>query len=175
MGLFSFLKEAGANLFKGKKEAEPTTPAGPSPEVIAALRQQKIMLLRGSVSDLGLEVKDLSLDLINDTVTVYGEVESQATREKVVLALGNVSGVATVDDRMSVVTPAPVARFYTVSKGDTLSGISKTNYGSWKHYPAIFEANKPMLSDPDKIYPGQVLRIPVIDEAPFLPIEGDQA
>jgi nucleoid-associated protein YgaU len=166
MGLFSFLKDAGARLFdRGNDEtAAPETPAGPSPEIAAALRQQKIMLLRGAVTDLGLEVQDLSIDLQDDAVTVYGTVDSQANREKVVLALGNVNGIATVDDRLTVVAPAPEARFYEVKKGDTLSGISKEMYGSWKHYPAIFEANKPMLKDPDKIYPGQMLRIPHLED-----------
>ncbi|MBR9922705.1 MAG: peptidoglycan-binding protein LysM [Bacteroidetes bacterium] len=163
MGLFSFLKDAGARLFN-KKDDAPETPATPNADVEAQLRQQKVMLLRGSLNDLGLEVKDLSLDLIDEKVTVYGEVDSQANREKVVLALGNVHGISTVDDRMSVVTPAPEAKFHTVKKGDTLSGISKEYYGSWKHYPAIFEANKPMLTDPDKIYPGQVLRIPPMED-----------
>ncbi|MCB0704876.1 MAG: peptidoglycan-binding protein LysM [Saprospiraceae bacterium] len=169
MGLFSFLKGAGARLFD-RKEAEPATPTAPSPEVEAALRQQKIMLLRGALSDLGLEVTDLSLDLVGEQVTVYGEVDSQANREKVVLALGNVYGISSVDDRLSVVIPEPESRFHEVKKGDTLSAISKTHYGSWKHYPAIFEANKPMLSDPDKIYPGQMLRIPVMADVPFLPL-----
>ena len=49
---------------------------------------------------------------------------------------------------------------YTVVKGDTLSAISKRQYGDANKYMRIFEANKPMLSDPNKIYPGQVLRIP---------------
>ena len=52
------------------------------------------------------------------------------------------------------------SRTYTVEKGDTLSRIAKEMYGDAGKYPAIFEANKPMLKDPDKIYPGQVLRIP---------------
>ena len=166
MGLFSFLKDAGARLFdRGNDEPAPETPSGPSPEIANALRQQKIMLLRGAVTDLGLEVQDLSIDLQGSQVTVYGTVGSQATREKVVLALGNVHGIETVDDRLTVNSEieAPEATFYTVKKGDTLSGISKDHYGSWKHYPVIFEANKPMLKDPDKIYPGQVLRIPPLE------------
>ena len=72
-------------------------------------------------------------------------------------------GVADVDDRMQVASPTPEARFHTVVRGDTLSAIAKTYYGNANRYPAIFEANKPMLSHPDKIYPGQVLRIPALD------------
>jgi len=48
-----------------------------------------------------------------------------------------------------------------VVRGDTLSAIAKSQYGSANAYMKIFEANKPMLSNPDKIYPGQLLRIPV--------------
>lgn len=72
----------------------------------------------------------------------------------------HVAKVAEVEDHISVTTPAPAARFVTVKKGDTLSAIAKTEYGNANAYPKIFEANKPMLSHPDKIYPGQVLRIP---------------
>lgn len=85
---------------------------------------------------------------------------SQEEKEKILLALGNVAGVSEVDDQISVTTPAPEARFVTVKKGDTLSAIAKAEYGNANAYMKIFEANKPMLSHPDKIYPGQVLRIP---------------
>jgi len=54
----------------------------------------------------------------------------------------------------------PSSRFYTVKSGDTLGKIAKEFYGNAGKYPVIFEANKPMLKDPDRIYPGQVLRIP---------------
>lgn len=57
-------------------------------------------------------------------------------------------------------TQQPESKFYQVKPGDTLSKIAKEFYGEANAYGAIFEANKPMLSDPDKIYPGQVLRIP---------------
>jgi len=62
-----------------------------------------------------------------------------------------------------VETPEPEAKFYTVVSGDSLSKIAKEYYGNAMKYPVIFEANKPMLSHPDKIYPGQVLRIPPQD------------
>jgi nucleoid-associated protein YgaU len=74
--------------------------------------------------------------------------------------IGNTQGVARVDDQMTVETPEPEATFYTVERGDTLSAIAKEHYGDATKYPVIFEANRPMLEDPDRIYPGQVLRIP---------------
>jgi nucleoid-associated protein YgaU len=73
---------------------------------------------------------------------------------------GNVSSVAHVDDKMTVDKTGPQSQFYTVKSGDTLSRISKEMYGDPNQYNKIFEANRPMLSNPDKIYPGQSLRIP---------------
>ena len=84
----------------------------------------------------------------------------QQTKEKILLCRGNVAGVAKVNDQLSVAAPEDEARFYTVVKGDTLSKIAKSFYGNANAYPSIFEANKPMLSHPDKVYPGQMLRIP---------------
>ena len=69
-------------------------------------------------------------------------------------------GVARVDDQLVVEVPEPEATLYTVKSGDSLSKIAKAHYGDAMKYPVIFEANKPMLKDPDRIYPGQVLRIP---------------
>ncbi|MGB1219374.1 MAG: peptidoglycan-binding protein LysM, partial [Flavobacteriales bacterium] len=86
--------------------------------------------------------------------------KTQEDKEKVILIVGNTAGIATVDDQMDVVEPKPEARFHTVERGDTLSKIAKEVYGNAMKYPVIFEANKPMLKHPDKIYPGQVLRIP---------------
>ncbi len=89
-----------------------------------------------------------------------GTAPDQATREKILLAAGNVAGVAEVENRMTVARAEPEAQFHTVVRGDTLSAIAKQFYGNANKYLAIFEANKPMLTHPDKIYPGQVLRIP---------------
>ena len=83
-------------------------------------------------------------------------------KEKIILAVGNVGGVEGVEDKAEVADDGPASQFHTVVSGDTLSKIAKEYYGSWKLYTTIFEANKPMLSDPDKIYVGQVLRIPFI-------------
>ena len=77
-----------------------------------------------------------------------------------ILSVGNIEGIAQVDDRMEVEEPKPEAQFHTVAKGEWLSKIAKKYYGNANKYMVIFEANKPMLKDPDLIYPGQVLRIP---------------
>lgn len=112
------------------------------------------------VSDLGLAVDGLSISVSGDQVNVSGSTATQEEREKVILALGNTHGVASVNDEIAVQAPAPEATFYTVVEGDTLSAIAQQQYGDANAYMAIFEANQPMLTSPDLIYPGQVLRIP---------------
>ena len=102
----------------------------------------------------------VTFDGATSTVSVYGVAPDQATREKIVLCCGNVAGVAKVNDMMSVDQSAPESKYYAVVSGDTLSKISKQFYGDANKYMKIFDANKPMLSDPNKIYPGQNLRIP---------------
>lgn len=163
MGLFSFLKNAGAKLF-GKKDKKEETPATPSVDYAEIERKQKIMLLNGVVNTLGLPGENIQIDLEGtDVVVVSGTVETQADKEKIILALGNTNGIAFVDDRIEVTNPEPPAVFYTVVSGDSLSKIAKRHYNDAMKYPAIFEANKPMLTHPDKIYPGQVLRIPPVE------------
>lgn len=152
MGLFSFFKKSGSNLFgkDDKKTAE-----------IKTDRKKKLV---SEVEKLGFKVENLSVDLDEDKVTVYGKVETQEEKEKIILAVGNVEGIATVDDRINVVHAKPEATFYEVKKGESLSKIAKAHYGDPMKYPLIFEANKPMLTDPDKIYPGQMLRIPPLED-----------
>jgi nucleoid-associated protein YgaU len=164
MGLFSFLKNAGAKMFS-KAEAPKTTTStttANAEEMKAAVKKSRETSLEALVKSHGLEVENLSIDVNDDQVTVYGQTNNVATKEKVILTLGNVEGIACVDDRISVTEPEPESVFYEVKKGDTLSKIAKAHYGDMMKYPVIFEANKPMLTSPDLIYPGQVLRIPPI-------------
>ncbi|MCB0579283.1 MAG: peptidoglycan-binding protein LysM [Phaeodactylibacter sp.] len=162
MGIFSFLKNAGAKLFSKEEEAAPKTTATADKAAADAFARQKAALLKSAVLGLGLNVQNLEVELQDDTAIISGEVSSQAEREKVILAVGNVTGIAAVDDRLTVSAPEPEpeAQFYEVKKGDSLSKIAKQFYGNAMKYPVIFEANKPMLKDPDLIYPGQMLRIP---------------
>lgn len=163
MGLFSFLKNAGAKLFGHKEEEKPAatvlTPEQQA-EVDAIRKQTREAALVSEVVNMGLHVENLSVDLQGETAIVYGQVDTQADKEKVILTIGNVDGVASVDDRMEVVNIEEESQFHEVQKGDSLSKIAKHYYGDAMKYPVIFEANKPMLKDPDLIYPGQVLRIP---------------
>ena len=122
--------------------------------------------LKKEVEDYGLNTKGVDISVDDEgVVTVSGEAVSQEEKEKIILAVGNVEGVGGVNDQASSTAGGRESQFHTVVSGDSLSAISKKYYGTWKLYPEIFEANKPMLSDPNKIYPGQVLRIPAISTA----------
>ena len=154
MGLFSFIKNAGAKVFGIGKTTE---------EEAKEAAVKNAAKLSNAVEALGLNVENLNIQIDGDTATIYGEAENQATREKVVLVVGNTSGIASVDDQMTTAVQEPEAKFHTVVSGDSLSKIAKVYYGNAMKYPVIFDANKPMLTHPDKIYPGQVLRIPVLE------------
>ena len=161
MGLFSFIKNAGAKVFGiGKTDAEEAAEAAAAEAAKLATAARR---MENTVRDLGLDVDGLNVHIVGDMATVSGLAHDQATKEKVVLVVGNSEGIATVDDQMTVENPEPEAQFHTVVSGDTLGKIAKDYYGNAMKYPVIFEANKPMLSHPDKIYPGQVLRIPALD------------
>ena len=155
MGLLSFIKDAGEKLFgRGEAQAAGADPAAANNAAARAIENYIASM------KLGAEGLQVDFDAASATVTVSGTAPDQQTREKIVLCCGNVAGVGKVIDNLSVSNPAPEAQYYTVVRGDTLSKIAKQYYGNANEYMPIFEANKPMLTHPDKIYPGQVLRIP---------------
>ena len=164
MGMFSFVKEAGEKLFgRGEaKAAQEAAAAAPTSENVAALSKTAGDAIATHINSMGLKVEDLqvSFDAPSGTVTVAGVAPDQATKEKVLLCCGNVAQVSSVKDLMTVASSSAESQMYVVASGDSLSKISQQFYGTPNKYTQIFEANKPMLSDPDKIYPGQVLRIP---------------
>ncbi len=146
MGLFKFAMK------KGK-------------EIIADRNTVAAKAIKKEVEDLGLDDDlggDFRVIVDGKTARIEGKVPDQATKEKIILAAGNIHGIGEVDDTMKVASKAKVeeAVFYTVKSGDSLSKIAKKDYGDAMRYPDIFDANTPMLKHPDKIYPGQVLRIP---------------
>ncbi|MFN3596318.1 MAG: peptidoglycan-binding protein LysM [Rubricoccaceae bacterium] len=156
MGLLSFVRDAGANLFGGGKgnEAE-------------AIKKEIEKALGSNISDVAVRYD-------NGAVSLQGEAKSQAAKEKAALIAGNVKGVERVDDSGIRVAGAPQqaaeaaaqpaasasAQFYTIKSGDTLSKIAKEFYGDANAYDKIFEANREVIGHPDKIYPGQQIRIP---------------
>jgi nucleoid-associated protein YgaU len=144
MGILDFMKSAGEKVL-GAATAGNTAGA-----------------LLDHLKAKGLASTDLKVeyDAASATVKVVGTAGSQADKEKVLLALGNIQGVEKVDDDIHAGEAGVAAGFYTVQKGDTLGSIAKAHYGKSGAYVKIFEANQPLLKDPDKIYPGQVLRLP---------------
>lgn len=148
MGLWSFAKSVGAKVFGGS-EAQ----AAPA----EALKKE--------AEKHGLDMSGVEIHVEGDKVKLSGKALSTEEAEKIALAVGNTTGVATVENNLAATKETPVSKTYEVRKGDTLWKIAEENYGKGNgaKYNVIFEANKPMLSHPDKIYPGQVLRIPPLD------------
>ncbi|MEO8278833.1 MAG: peptidoglycan-binding protein LysM [Ideonella sp.] len=161
MGIVSFFKEAGQKLF-GPKEADGPGDAADKQARVTSANEKAGKAIEAYIASQKLDAAGLKVEFdgTTSTVTVSGQAEDMATKERIVLCCGNVRGVHAVNDLMTVAQSTQASRFYTVVSGDTLSGIAKGQYGKANAYMKIFEANKPMLSDPDKIYPGQLLRIP---------------
>ena len=149
MGLFSFIKNAGAKVFGGSD----------SPE-------EKANKVKEHVSKFGFDLADVSFSANGEAIVVSGQALNIDEKQKILATAGNVDGVESVEDQLTLKTPLKIElpdltkTMYTVKSGDSLSKIAKEVYGDPMKYPVIFDANKPMLTDPDKIYPGQVLYIP---------------
>jgi nucleoid-associated protein YgaU len=173
MGLIEFAKNVGRKLGLGDDDDKKpqggqagnpqAAPAGPTAQQVEELNERrKAAALVQVVEKMGFKVTDFGVRVDDGKVTLTGKAGSQADREKIVLLVGNHEGIGSVDDNMTVEKQEPEATYYEVQKGDTLSKIAKQHYGDANKYPQIFEANKPMLKDPDEIYPGQRLRIPAV-------------
>ncbi len=168
MGLLDFVKNAGAKIFGGDDEEEKAAQAAADAAArtqakkVAKLKRERRLL--NHIEAMGIKIEDASVSLRKGVVTLGGKVATQADSEKAALTVGNVAGVASVNNNLEVTNPEPEAQYHTVVSGDTLSKIAKKVYGNAMKYPVIFEANKPMLEHPDKIYPGQVLRLPPIED-----------
>ncbi len=170
MGIFDFIKSAGKKLGIGDDE----------PPAAEAVKKELDSLKIGS--------DKVDVAIRGDTVVLSGVVKDQSIFEKAVLAVGNTLGISKVEaGELKVVMPdsglsldsadmtelvkastaAKEPRFHTVKKGDNLWKIAEAAYGKGKggQHTLIFEANRPMLSHPDKIYPGQVLRVPDLETA----------
>jgi nucleoid-associated protein YgaU len=183
MGLFDFVAEAGEKLTN--KVLGDTSGKGVTEEVeVSANRIDKLReeSINNSLAALDIDGEQVSVQVNGDNAILTGSAPSQEALEKMVLCAGNQHGIAQVDCQLQVdapsaargsaaapaqveaevAAPAAESNFYTVQSGDTLGKIAQQHYGAANKYTVIFEANKPMLTDPDKIYPGQKLRIPAL-------------
>ncbi len=155
MGLISFIKGAGEKIF-GKSEEKK--------------EQEKADLVAAHIKKFGFDTSDIQVKVDDDKVILMGSIDTIENKNKIIVTAGNVEGIASVDDWITVkyppvvTPPQPEKQFYTVKKGDYLSKIAKEVYGNANKYNVIFEANKPMLKDPNLIYPGQVLVIPPLEK-----------
>lgn len=164
-GLVDFAKDMGASLFTSDAEAA--------------------MNIVQHIEANNPGVGPINADFDDGVVTLRGRAKSAAAKEKAILMAGNVKGVEKVvaDDLDAPAAPAPAAaapaaasapqssvaaeippveaQYYVIESGDTLGGIAKTFLGSAGRYPEIFEANREVIQDPNKIYPGQKIRIPL--------------
>ena len=152
MGIFDFFKkDKGKELFKENDAAE-----------------AKAAAIRAEIARLGLQGQ-ISVVVDGERVKITGQVPDLATKEKLMLVAGNVKGVREVQEEIAAekaeAAEAAATKFYTVESGDTLSKVAKEFYGDANKYMKIVEANQPMITDPDMIYPGQVLRIPPLTTA----------
>jgi len=162
MGLFSWLKKTGAKASTTAGNAANNTAdaakAAANEAFESRLADQKKVMLSGLVNGLGLDIENFDLEYNDGQVTVYGQVSSDNDKSMVISALESADGISYVDNRISVVAPA--MQTYTVKSGDSLSKIAKAYYGDPMKYKEIFAANTDILDDPNKIYPGQELKIP---------------
>ena len=139
MGFFDFMKNVGTDLFRGGKDE--------AKEVETLLN-----------NELGDKIADLAVEHNDGTVSLAGSCVDEATKEKAILLAGNIKGVGQVNS--DTLTAPAAAEFYTIKSGDSLSKIAKQYYGDAMKYPMLFEANREVIKHPDKIYPGQQIRVP---------------
>jgi len=148
MGLFDFVRDVGRQIFDTDAEAADN------------IKQHLEIKTSG--------IKNLDVKYDDGVVTLCGDCNSQATKDTAVLIAGNIKGVKqVVSDDLKAPPPAKKeekkaaeAEFYTIVSGDTLGAIAKRFYGKASMYTKIFEANREIISDPNKIYPGQTIKIP---------------
>ncbi len=149
MGLFDFVKDVGRQLFDTDAEAADNI-------------KQHLEIKTTGLSNLDVQFDD-------GTVTICGDCVSPAVREQAILIAGNIQGVEKViADDLRAPEPKPEepeekAEVYEIVSGDTLGAIAKRYYGKASKYMKIFEANRDIIDDPNKIYPGQKIRIPLDD------------
>jgi nucleoid-associated protein YgaU len=142
MGFFAFAHNIGKKLFGSEEEA---------PEKI-----------KSHIEEDNPGIKNLEISVKEGVVELSGEAESAEAMEKAVLMAGNVKGVREVRfDGLSAPPATEKVEYYEIVSGDTLSAIAKRYYGKASEYPRIFEANREIIKDPDLIFVGQKIRIPL--------------
>ncbi len=155
MGLFDFVRNIGKKIFHKEEDA-------------AAKIKAEIESSNPGISDL-----QVNYDPKDGKVSLSGNAVSEEAMEKTVLIAGNIEGVSVVDaagvtfpppppePEQAEAAPQPKVEYYIIQKGDSLSKIAKHFYGNANEYPKIFEANREVIKDPNLIFPGQKIRVPL--------------
>ncbi len=142
MGLLSFAKSIGKKLFNNEAEAADS--------------------ITSYIKEDNPGVDNLQVTVADGVASISGEAKSAEAMEKAVLMAGNVRGVSEVNSD-NVTAPAATEKieYYEIVSGDTLSAVAQKYYGKASAYTRIFEANREVIKDPNKIYVGQKIRIPM--------------
>ncbi|TCP91210.1 BON domain-containing protein [Cricetibacter osteomyelitidis] len=144
MGLFDFVGDIGRKLFSKKEEASEA--------------------VTNHIAEDNPGVENVSVKVEDGVATIEGQATSAEALEKAILMAGNVAGISSVKaDGVTIANGDMLAgddEFYVIQKGDTLWAIAEKAYGNGAKYTAIVAANKEVIKDADKIFPGQKIRIP---------------
>ncbi len=142
MGLFDYVSNMGKKLFSKDDDAQEN--------------------IQAHIEENNPGIDDMQVSYNDGVVSLLGTAQSPEAMEKAVLMAGNIQGVEQVNiDGMTVPEETVNVEYYIIQSGDTLSALAKTYYGNPMDYPRIFEANKEVIIDPDMIYVGQKIRIPL--------------
>ncbi len=157
MGLFSFLKDAGKKIFGGGDD-----------ENQAPDTAKQAQAVKDYINSMNMPIDNLDVQVNGEELTLSGDTKSLEDYEKIALMAGNIFGISTVNNNMTVNGETALqgkTEYHTVVSGDTLWAISEKYYKDGNKYTVIVEANQPMIKDADEIYPGQVLRVPDVAAA----------
>ena len=142
MGLFDFAKNIGNKIFGSEAEA---------PEK-----------LKKHIEDDNPGIEGLEIQVEDGVATIQGKTDDPSVLEKVVLMAGNAMGIEEVNvDAVEAPSQTEEVLYYEIVSGDSLWKIAQNIYGDGNQYTKIFEANKEVIKDPDLIFPGQKIRLPM--------------
>ena len=144
MGLFDFVGDIGKKLFERSEDAA--------------------QAVEKHINEDNPGIENVSVKVENGVANISGLAATATALEKAVLMVGNIAGISQVKiDGVTVQNGESVAddtEFYVIQKGDTLWKIAEKHYGNGAKYTAIVTANREVIKDADRIFPGQKIRLP---------------
>lgn len=144
MGLFDFVGDIGKKIFSKAEDAS---------EAVTK-----------HIAEDNPGIDNVEVTVQDGVAKIQGTAASAMALEKAILMAGNVAGIRSVEaDGLAIQSGETLAgddEFYVIQKGDTLWKIAEKTYGNGAKYTAIVDANKEVIKDADKIFPGQKIRLP---------------